>query len=327
MSEPTQPMTDTPRPADGLTPEQCEDADVVNAVTAAMREADRTFEKVGGSTRHHVRDCLLPILNRSGWVVVQVAAQKHLTVVVNGKPVTVPSGPVRTVIEQAIKDGGQWGGAPLEQWELRTPDGDVIPHDASADEWALTAGKTLFLNLGLPPLQAQAGICSVADHARLSQSLATVERERDAIRRVSDLRGDILSKAMDRLVKLVGYENAGGVLDQIVKVEAEVARLREARENLLRLAFEATNGWACYAKRQIELDEIDRLHGEISASVTQDKCPRCASVETIRNAGDETLYEFGQRCLDCGHRFNLSSPKRAALSAGRPPSLSTEAGR
>jgi hypothetical protein len=220
----TERETDTPRPAEGLTPEQCEDADVVNAVTAAMREADRTFEKVGGSTRHHVRDCLLPILNRSGWVVVQVAAQKHLTVVVNGKPVTVPSGPVRTVIEQAIKDGGQWGGAPLEQWELRTPDGDVIPHDASADEWALTAGKTLFLNLGLPPLQAQAGICSVADHARLSQSLATVERERDQWERKFFAE----QKECGKFAAVFNQADA-----ERATAEAEVARLREALADVL----------------------------------------------------------------------------------------------
>lgn len=33
----------------------------------------------------------------------------------------------------------------------------------------------------------------------------------------------------------------------------------------LRLAKEATNGWACYAKRKIEHDEIARLHREIDA--------------------------------------------------------------
>jgi hypothetical protein len=33
----------------------------------------------------------------------------------------------------------------------------------------------------------------------------------------------------------------------------------------LRLAMEATNGWACYAKRKIELDEIGRLHRELKA--------------------------------------------------------------
>ncbi len=32
----------------------------------------------------------------------------------------------------------------------------------------------------------------------------------------------------------------------------------------LKLAKEATNGWACYAKRQIEHDEIARLHRDIA---------------------------------------------------------------
>ncbi len=32
----------------------------------------------------------------------------------------------------------------------------------------------------------------------------------------------------------------------------------------LRLAREATNGWACYAKRKIEHDAIARLHQEIA---------------------------------------------------------------
>jgi hypothetical protein len=59
--------------------EQSEDTEVVNAVTAAMREADRVFEKVGGGTRHHVRDCLLPVLNRNGWRVVRDVAQSAAT--------------------------------------------------------------------------------------------------------------------------------------------------------------------------------------------------------------------------------------------------------
>lgn len=32
----------------------------------------------------------------------------------------------------------------------------------------------------------------------------------------------------------------------------------------MHLAKEATNGWACYAKRPIEHDEIARLHREIA---------------------------------------------------------------
>jgi hypothetical protein len=47
--------------------------------------------------------------------------------------------------------------------------------------------------------------------------------------------------------------------------EAETARLRAALADVLCLAKEATNGWACYAKRKIEHDEIARLHREIAA--------------------------------------------------------------
>jgi ribosomal protein L44E len=39
---------------------------LLQRMTAAMREADRTFEKTGGSTRHHIRDCLLPVLAKHG---------------------------------------------------------------------------------------------------------------------------------------------------------------------------------------------------------------------------------------------------------------------
>lgn len=39
---------------------------------------------------------------------------------------------------------------------------------------------------------------------------------------------------------------------------------RERFAAALRLAKEATNGWACYAKRQAEHDEIARLHREIA---------------------------------------------------------------
>lgn len=42
------------------------EAELVRRLTAAMREADEAFERVGGSTRHHVRDCLLPILAKHG---------------------------------------------------------------------------------------------------------------------------------------------------------------------------------------------------------------------------------------------------------------------
>jgi hypothetical protein len=41
--------------------------EAIEKVTAAMREADPLFEETGGSTRHYVRDLLLPILERSGF--------------------------------------------------------------------------------------------------------------------------------------------------------------------------------------------------------------------------------------------------------------------
>lgn len=43
-----------------------ESPEIIRRLTAAMREADRMHEKTGGSTRHHVRECLLPILDRHG---------------------------------------------------------------------------------------------------------------------------------------------------------------------------------------------------------------------------------------------------------------------
>lgn len=41
--------------------------DAVAALTAIVREADQLFERVGGSSRHWVRDCFLPLLERAGW--------------------------------------------------------------------------------------------------------------------------------------------------------------------------------------------------------------------------------------------------------------------
>ncbi len=42
------------------------DKELVRRLTAAMREADESFEKIGGGTRHRVRDCLLPVLESHG---------------------------------------------------------------------------------------------------------------------------------------------------------------------------------------------------------------------------------------------------------------------
>ncbi len=60
----------TPRETARQIAEQSEDTTTVNAITAVVRDADQTFERVGGSSRHWVRDCFLPILNQAGYVVV-----------------------------------------------------------------------------------------------------------------------------------------------------------------------------------------------------------------------------------------------------------------
>lgn len=62
--------------ADSATTAQwCELApgELVSRLTEVMREADRAFENVGGSTRHHVRDCLIPELEAAGLKVVAKA--------------------------------------------------------------------------------------------------------------------------------------------------------------------------------------------------------------------------------------------------------------
>ena len=48
----------------------------VTALTRAVREADQEFLTVGGSTRHFVRDCLLPALHSNG-LAVAVAASSY----------------------------------------------------------------------------------------------------------------------------------------------------------------------------------------------------------------------------------------------------------
>jgi hypothetical protein len=40
--------------------------ELITEMTALMREADQVFEKVGGSTRHYVRDVLLPLMEAKG---------------------------------------------------------------------------------------------------------------------------------------------------------------------------------------------------------------------------------------------------------------------
>ncbi len=52
--------------------------EMVARLTAVMRVADKAFESVGGSTRHHVRDCLVPALEADHLTVVHDFVPNHL---------------------------------------------------------------------------------------------------------------------------------------------------------------------------------------------------------------------------------------------------------
>ncbi len=52
--------------SDNRTPDVDDEIELVRRMTRAMREADQAFEQVGGSSRHHVRDHLLPVLEKHG---------------------------------------------------------------------------------------------------------------------------------------------------------------------------------------------------------------------------------------------------------------------
>lgn len=67
----------------------------------------------------------------------------------------------------------------------------------------------------------------------------------------------------DRIAYLGRYKAEGETAEGL-SAEQQIARLTAERDTALRIAAEATNGWACFAKRQSEHDDIARLHREIS---------------------------------------------------------------
>ena len=62
-----------------LLPMQCDDVEIVRAVTDVCREADAAFEKSGGSSRHWVSECFLPLLNDRGLKVQGADVEAALT--------------------------------------------------------------------------------------------------------------------------------------------------------------------------------------------------------------------------------------------------------
>lgn len=54
-------------------------ADSIELLVAAMRDADKAFERVGGSTRHYVNECLVPAMTERGICVAKIQPEGSLT--------------------------------------------------------------------------------------------------------------------------------------------------------------------------------------------------------------------------------------------------------
>jgi hypothetical protein len=75
--------------------------------------------------------------------------QIDVNVVVNGQPVTVRvnlNAPLQTVVLKALHDSGN-SGQPLDNWELRDAAGQVLDLTRKVEDYGITPGATLFLNL------------------------------------------------------------------------------------------------------------------------------------------------------------------------------------
>lgn len=75
--------------------------------------------------------------------------QIDVNVVVNGQSVTVRANlnaPLQTVVLKALHDSGN-SGQPLDNWELRDAAGQVLDLTRKVEDYGITPGATLFLNL------------------------------------------------------------------------------------------------------------------------------------------------------------------------------------
>lgn len=79
-------------------------AEMVRRLTAAMRVADRAFERVGGSTRHHVRDCLMPALEAEGLSVVDAEVVRRAAMVAGLENLARDYAAQRDELAKALKE-------------------------------------------------------------------------------------------------------------------------------------------------------------------------------------------------------------------------------
>lgn len=72
-----------------------------------------------------------------------------VSVIVNGQPFDVEvnlSAPLKVVAEHALHESGN-SGQPLDNWELRDAEGQVLDLSRKAEDYGLQEGAKLFLNL------------------------------------------------------------------------------------------------------------------------------------------------------------------------------------
>jgi hypothetical protein len=87
--------------------EQSTDKELVARITAAVRAADQAFERSGGSSRHWVRECLLPELDRAGLAVVDTKANEGaLTARLAPEMGLPPPGDMPYTVEDLVKRAG-----------------------------------------------------------------------------------------------------------------------------------------------------------------------------------------------------------------------------
>jgi len=91
------------------------------------------------------------------------------------------------------------------------------------------------------------------------------------------------------ILRTLMLDTAAQQFQELQAVRTNEAALIEQLAVAVRLAKEATNGWACYATRKIEHDEIARLHRAIDAlergtheSTDQTGTPGDSSARTAR---------------------------------------------
>lgn len=108
----------------------------------------------------------------------------------------------------------------------------------------------------------------VADY--VSEAAYERGRAEAAEQRAADLEAEVEA---DKFRKRALQDSIDGCAQKVVEITAKQRAAEQRAEAAKKLALQATNGWACYAKRGIEHEEIARLHAAIKALSTLSPAP------------------------------------------------------